>query len=300
MGGPTTLNAAGVYGTRGTAQAANVPGARTGSVSWTDPQGNFWLFGGLGCDSSGSGLHGMLNDLWEYSPSIGQWTWVTGSNIMNDTGVYGTQGVAAPANVPPARTSATSWTDAGGNLWVFGGEGVDTPTHSIHRFNDLWKYSPSNNQWTWVAGSNIFDAPGVYGTQGVAAATNVLGARAATSAWKDSGGNVWLFGGYQYDDSTNTRFEMNDLWMYPRSAVITDSVLRQRARAPSNGERLGWPGCIARAILTAFVRSPSDAVGEVVAGRATAHVLHSHRVSRARTPASSAACGRLSRLSTRC
>jgi len=41
------------------------------------------------------------------------------------------------------------------------------------------------------------------------------GARAAPFRWKDANGNVWLFGGYQYDDATNTRFEMNDLWVYP-------------------------------------------------------------------------------------
>ena len=73
----------------------------------------------------------------------------------------------------------------------------------------------TSGAWTWVGGSNTFDATGVYGTQGVAAATNVVGARATPFRWKDASGNVWLFGGYQYDDPTNTRFEMNDLWMYP-------------------------------------------------------------------------------------
>ena len=138
-----------------------------------------------------------------------------GSNTANATGVYGTRGVAAAANMPSARNPAASWTDASGNVWVFGGEGLDIPTGFYHRLNDLWKYSPSSNQWTWVAGSATFDATGAYGSQGVAAATNVPGARAASSTWKGADGIVWLFGGYQYDDPTNTRFEMNDLWMYP-------------------------------------------------------------------------------------
>jgi Divergent InlB B-repeat domain/Galactose oxidase, central domain len=214
MGGPSTIQAPGVYGTQGMAQAANVPGARSGALSWTDAHGNFWLFGGIGYDSTGSSQTGLLNDLWEYSPSASQWTWVGGSNTMNATGVYGTQGVAAAANVPPARNSASAWTDASGNLWLLGGYGFDSSTQSDRRLNDLWKYSPSSNQWTWIAGSNTFDATGVYGTQGVAAATNIPGARAATFTWKDTGGNVWLFGGH-YEDSTNTRFEMNDLWLYP-------------------------------------------------------------------------------------
>jgi N-acetylneuraminic acid mutarotase len=213
MGGPNTFNAPGVYGTQGTAQAANEPGARSGAVSWTDASGNFWLFGGYGLDSAS--LLGVLNDVWEYSPSTAQWTWLGGSNTANATGVYGTQGVAAAANVPAARDAAASWTDPSGNVWLFGGEGFDVSTRYFHRFNDFWKYSPSSGAATWIAGSSTFDATGVYGTQGVAAATNVPGARAAAMSWTDASGNLWLFGGYQYDDSTNTRFEMNDLWKYP-------------------------------------------------------------------------------------
>lgn len=88
-------------------------------------------------------------------------------------------------------------------------------TGFYRRLNDLWKYSPASGAWTWIGGANTFDATGVYGVRGVAAATNVPGARAAPFRWKDASGNVWLFGGYQYDDATNTRFEMNDLWVYP-------------------------------------------------------------------------------------
>ena len=213
MGGSNTLNASGVYGTQGVAAGQNIPGARSGALSWTDAKGNFWLFGGYGWDSTGA--TGLLNDLWEYSPSSGEWTWMSGSNVGNAAGVYGAQGVAAAANVPPSRDSAAAWTDGSGNLWLFGGEGYLVSTGYFHRFNDLWRYSPSSGQWTWVAGSNGFDATGVYGTLGAAAASNVPGARAAIATWQDASGNAWMFGGYQYDDPTNTRFEMNDLWKYP-------------------------------------------------------------------------------------
>lgn len=213
MGGSSTYDASGVYGTQGSPAPANVPGARFGALNWTDANGNFWLFGGIGWDSTGS--RGMLNDLWEYSPSSGEWTWVSGSNTVNATGVYGTLGVAAAGNVPSARDLGAAWTDSDGNLWLFGGEGYLVSTQFYHRLNDLWKYSPSSGEWTWVAGSSTFDATGVYGTQGVAAAANVPGARATMATWQDASGNAWLFGGYQYDDPTNTRFEMNDLWKYP-------------------------------------------------------------------------------------
>ena len=41
-----------VYGTLGTPAASNQPGNRELSASWTDANGNFWIFGGLGRDST--------------------------------------------------------------------------------------------------------------------------------------------------------------------------------------------------------------------------------------------------------
>jgi len=66
MGGSTTGYQPGVYGTQGVAAAGNTPGARTDAFGWTDKQGNLWLFGGLGTDSTGTA--GWLNDFWEYQP----------------------------------------------------------------------------------------------------------------------------------------------------------------------------------------------------------------------------------------
>lgn len=63
----------GMYGTQGQPSAANVPGGRLGAVSWTDKDGNFWLFGGAGLDSTET--FGFLNDLWEFDPSTGEWRW---------------------------------------------------------------------------------------------------------------------------------------------------------------------------------------------------------------------------------
>jgi N-acetylneuraminic acid mutarotase len=213
VSGSNTVNASGVYGAQGGAAASNVPGARYIPVIYLDANGNLWLFGGDERDAVGN--VGELSDLWEYSPSSDQWTWIGGVSTANAAGVYGTQGVAAATNVPAGRNQAVGWTDASGNFWLFGGEGFNTATGFFHRLNDLWKFSPASSQATWIAGSGSFDATGVYGAQGVAAVANVLGARAGTVRWQDAAGHVWLFGGYQYDDSTNTRFEFNDLWKYP-------------------------------------------------------------------------------------
>jgi len=210
VSGSSMVNAAGSYGMQGQATATNAPGARLYAVSWTDSSGNLWLFGGHGYDSAGT--LGNLNDLWQFSPARGQWAWVAGSNGVNEQGTYGTQGQAATTNVPGARDYAISWTDSSGNLWLFGGNGYDSGG-ILDSLNDLWRFSPANNQWTWVSGSSAVNAKGSYGTQGTADATNVPGARIEAVSWADNDGNLWLFGGFGYDSAGTVDF-LNDLWQF--------------------------------------------------------------------------------------
>jgi N-acetylneuraminic acid mutarotase len=222
MSGSNTGSQLGVYGTLGVPTAANVPGVRHSAVSWKDPNGNFWLFGGFGMDANGSlcarsAMQCELNDLWKYNPSTGEWTWMSGSSTsaqitggtIGQPGVYGTPGVAAAGNVPGGRGDAVSWTDSSGNLWLFGGYGMDA-SGSVGNLNDLWKYTPSSGEWAWMGGSNSTGQPGVYGTLGVPAAPNVPGARRWAVGWADPNGNLWLFGGFGNG-------ELNDLWKYAPS-----------------------------------------------------------------------------------
>ena len=206
VNGSDTYDQPGVYGTIGISAQGNVPGARFGSVGWTDASGNFWLFGGYGY--TGAGTIEYLNDLWTYS--AGQWTWISGTDKANASGVYGTLGVAASSNTPGARQRAVTWSDSSGNLWLFGGAGFDS-AGTLGSLNDLWKFNAG--QWTWINGSNHANQSGVYGTQGVAAATNFPGARNYATAWVDKAGNLWLFGGTGYD-SAGGYSSLNDLWRY--------------------------------------------------------------------------------------
>ena len=120
----------GIYGTMGLNAAGNVPGSRTASNVWVDKQGNFWLFGGKGDDAASN--IGELNDLWYYNFSVGQWTWVSGSNTHGSNGLYGTKGVGSTSTNPAGRNSDPNWTDAAGNFWIFGG-GIT--------YDDLWEFN---------------------------------------------------------------------------------------------------------------------------------------------------------------
>lgn len=196
-----------VYGTLGTANATNKPGATFAGVSWTDANHNLWLFGGFGFSNN---AFGFLNSLWKYNTSANQWTWVKGDSTIDETGNYGTQGIENAANKPGARYGSQTWTDAGGNLWLLGGYGFDTSSSGI--LNDIWKYNPTTNNWTWIKGDLAIEQVGIYGTKGVANATNKPGARYVSTSWTDQSGILWLFGGYGYDE--NNSGDLNDLWKY--------------------------------------------------------------------------------------
>jgi N-acetylneuraminic acid mutarotase len=211
MGGSSTLpNGAmgqpGAYGTIGVAAAGNIPGGRSNSAFWTDQNGNFWVFGGEGFDSTGT--QGELNDLWEFNPASNLWMWVSGSNVVGQPSSYGIAGIAAPGNVPGSRAWASSWTDAAGDLWLFGGESA----------NDLWEFNPSTSEWAWMGGIGQTNQAGVYGLLGVPSLGDIPGGRSSAVTWSDHSGNLWLFGG-QGNDSADTVGFLNDLWEFQPAAL---------------------------------------------------------------------------------
>ena len=190
----------GVYGSQGVAAPKNWPAERGGGVSWTDQSGNLWLFGGAGFGLAGNpeeSQQGILNDLWEFNPNTLEWTWVSGDSWFSlaaclnegywfDPDIYycwnlpkyGQLGVSAAENTPGSREYATGWTDQSGNLWLFGGQGIDLSGNPNQAYlNDLWEFDVSTAQWTWMGGSSTGNQPGVYGPQGMASAGNGPGGR---------------------------------------------------------------------------------------------------------------------------
>ncbi len=229
-----------VYGTEGVASPGNTPGARGLSSGWTDLKGNLWLFGGIGVvpsSNAGYGEPATLNDLWEYGN--GMWTWMAGPNLGNQYGSYGTLGVPAPGNTPGARSGAAAWTDAAGNLWLFGGDGNGVSAAacaeaSICVINDLWEFSPTLNEWAWMGGPDQADQSGVYGTLGVAASSNLPPPREDATAWTDSEGNFWLFGG-------DIAEPYNDLWKYSNGEWTWENGSDQTCQEPGVYGTLGTP-----------------------------------------------------------
>lgn len=219
VGGANTLpclfcGQAGVYGTLRSPAASNWPGGRYSSTTWTDSKGNFWLMGGSGTDSHS--VQDYLDDLWEFDPSSGEWTWMSGDDVGGGPGwgiggVYGTLRSPSTGNKPGSRTRGTSWVDSIGDLWLFGGYGFDSSTNE-GLLNDMWEFSPSTNEWTWMGGGDSVGEGGIYGVLGVGTPSDIPGQRWNGNGWTDSIGDLWLFAGW--GSATTGLTDLNDLWNF--------------------------------------------------------------------------------------
>ena len=194
----------GIYEEKGVSSNNNKPGSRQLISSWTDQNGNLWMFGGFGaCTNNWN----ALNDLWKYNIASKQWTWEKGDSSFFLRGYYGSKGIISSKNKPGQRSNGLSWTDKTGNLWIFGGVGIGNNVSG--NMNDLWKFNKTINEWTWVKGDSSTKSSGIYGTQGVANNTNTPSGRSYSVGWTDQFNNFWLFGG----NSSISNLE-NDLWKF--------------------------------------------------------------------------------------
>jgi N-acetylneuraminic acid mutarotase len=221
ISGSNSINASGNYGVQGVAASSNMPPARESMTYWADNVNNLWFYGGNNNQSQAK------NDLWRYHIATNTWTWMKGMASGTQPPVYGTKGIAADNNTPGGRSNSTAWIDGANNLYLFGG------TYLSDYCNDLWKYSPQNNQWTWIHGDNVSLQSPVMGTQGVPHPQNKPGSRTAAVAFTDMQGNFWLFSGYGISVSSTALVFLNDLWKY--SPVTNQWAWMKGSESNANG-----------------------------------------------------------------
>jgi len=188
------------YGTIRVPSGNNIPPARSGASTWTDTNGNFWLFGGT-----------STNDLWKYDVINSTWTWMSGP-VVGDKGVYGTKGNFTSTNYPGTRGYAMSWTDHLGNFWLAGGSYYHLPADKYRYYSDLWKFNGTN--WAWIRGSKFMDLPGNFGTFNTPLAANTPNSRNASATWSDEFGNLFMMGGVGTKALPSGSNIFDDIWIY--------------------------------------------------------------------------------------
>lgn len=221
VSGASQKNQDGVYGTKNLPDTTNTPGARSGTYSWTDANGNFWLFGG---NSGKNSTPLPFNDLWKFDVTTKQWTWVAGSNQTGQQSVYGAVGAESTSYTPGARFGGTSWSDESGNLWLVGGDsyGTDTKGKTFEYYrSDVWRFNTATKKWalmspvaTASAQTTAGGTAAVFGTLNVEATANTPPGLLGAVAWKDSSGNAFVFGGATYSAKQSAATTQNALWKF--------------------------------------------------------------------------------------
>jgi hypothetical protein len=153
------------------------------------------------------------------------------SSAINQNGSYpSTPGTGSGTTAPGSRQAAVLWADSSGNIWLFGGFGLDSvgtgnagPPPAGAILNDLWEFNISTKQWIWVSGANLANQTGTYNAQAIDnTSTPVTGSmpssRWGAVGWIDSKNNLWFFGGWGYGTSiTDPTGFISDIWEYQQS-----------------------------------------------------------------------------------
>ncbi|MFT7196394.1 MAG: hypothetical protein ACI83W_000751, partial [Marinoscillum sp.] len=137
-------------GSKGTSttNTQSKPGARRAAMSWTDQNGDFWMYGGRDVNAS------RLSDLWKFTVSTESWTLVSGSLSGNSQSKY-YQSTSSDIIRPGGRSHASGWF-SDGYLYLFGGYGYANSS-TAGSLADLWKYKISTGIWTYVTGSQAIN-----------------------------------------------------------------------------------------------------------------------------------------------
>ncbi|MBP6455136.1 MAG: gliding motility-associated C-terminal domain-containing protein [Chitinophagaceae bacterium] len=198
----------GNFGTKGVSSPTNLPPGRGSYTKWKDGKNNLFIFGGI--DFS---ITGMRNDVWKFDMLTKEWTWVSGTNVIDDPGTFPNYCDPKVTEIPSSRyenQSAQTASSCVNAFWTFGG--FITTGSSFH--NDLWLFNTENYEWTKVSGETMVSTIPYsnYGTQGVLAATNMIPPRGGHGTWSDAQGNFWVFGGA--GGQAATFMVNNDLWKF--------------------------------------------------------------------------------------
>lgn len=150
----TLLNSMGVmHGQIDKESPCNSPGGRRHSATWTDTQGDLWLYGGeiLPVYQNATAMlyplpvteirdiyssKVLMAELWRFDIEKLVWLWMGMDPHPGLNPVYGTNYEPGENNRPGARCQMVSWTRKG-QMFLYGGLGLDARNKTVY-LNDIW------------------------------------------------------------------------------------------------------------------------------------------------------------------
>jgi hypothetical protein len=165
------------------------------------------MFGGLAMINA-VGDHATLADLWFFTPSIAQWTLVSGgpTGVAWSAFQYGQFRVPSSKSSVPSRHSHSMSIDVNaGRIYITGGS---TDVAQSFLLSDQWSYDIASNTSTWIGGSASTTASSAYPpSTGIAYARLIAYGRNALggASWVDVSGGLWWGMGFTQQDYCNGR-----------------------------------------------------------------------------------------------
>ncbi|MGB8346993.1 MAG: protein kinase, partial [Ktedonobacteraceae bacterium] len=173
------------------------------SMVWDDQDNLLLVFGGI--DNTGT----LLNDLWAYSPTSGDWSELSPPTVTSGCG-------SVPA---PREDAAMVWDSADQQVLLYGGT-----DGSGHYFGDLWSFSPATKTWALLKCTG-----------------NGPGARSASAVWD---GQAMLL-----VDGLNKFGMQSDFWSYTPGPSGGWQRLPNTPMSPRAYDTLVWDSTDSRLYL---------------------------------------------------
>lgn len=209
-----------------TEDGVTTPGSSYGLIACDAANNRVWFMANSYVYQSGSTNYksDVGAYLWLFNPISGNWRYIKGvsqtskGSIPSNDGVYGTKGTPSSANYPGSRIG-NGLVFSNGYLWLFGGM-VKYQGSPNNYYNDLWRFDPTTNMWTWMAGTNLTNQDGYYGTQYVATGANYPAGSSNGFADNTNAPNGWSI------NAMFPGFESTDLYIYaPKSSQYDQNNL---------------------------------------------------------------------------
>jgi hypothetical protein len=199
ISGAGQTNANPFYGALNQGTEQTTPGSRYSSATATDATNRLlFLYGGLSngtaATNTGVARPACRGDLWQYSTSGTNWSWISGNSSLLLPSWHGTRNVESPSTAVGCRMDAVLFYDLSGSnrfLYLFGGY-VYSSNGNVGVSNAFWRYNLTSGYWSWRDGSSTLGQnTSPFGT------ANYPPALQSTAYTFISSVGLYMFGGYR-------------------------------------------------------------------------------------------------------